>query len=212
MAPMVGRPVVPRRISLAVVALAVALLGAACGIPQDSSPNHLDAADLPASLTSTPTTAARGHPQGVLVEIYFVEADRLVARSRVVAGPRDVTAALGALLDGPTLPEEASGISTAVSSGTTVLAVHVDKAHALIDLSSDFANTGGPDQILAIAQVVYTATWVAPVTSVSFELSDQPVSVPAANGTLVNGPVDRGDYASLLAPGQSEPPPASQPS
>ena len=196
-----------------VTTLALAVLASACGVPTDASPNRLAASDLPASLTSTPTTTPGArHPVGALAQVYFVDADQLVARSRLVPGPRDVTGALGSLLDGPTLPEAVRGISTDVSAGTTVLAVHVDRGHAVIDLSAEFADTGGPDQILAIAQVVYTATAVPPVTSVSFELSDQPVSVPAGNGTLVVGPVNREDYASLLAPGQSEPPVATRPS
>lgn len=183
-----------------------ALALAACGVPTDAGPHRLAAADLPLALaatTSTTQAGARTPGPVALIQVYFVAGDRLVARSRLVSSPRDVTHSLGSLLAGPTAAEAASGIRTAISGGTTILGVRAVRNTAVIDLSPNFANTGGPDQILALAQVVYTATALPGVQAVSFELDDQPVAVPAANGTLLTTPVTRADYASLLAAGQS---------
>ena len=52
----------------------------------------------------------------------------------------------------------------------------------------------GPDQTLAIAQVVYTATQQSGVTGVVFQIAGQPIGVPTASGVQVPGPVDRTSY------------------
>ena len=52
----------------------------------------------------------------------------------------------------------------------------------------------GPDQTLAIAQVVFTATQQPGVTGVTFQIAGQPIEVPTANGVQVPGPVDRTSY------------------
>jgi spore germination protein GerM len=48
-----------------------------------------------------------------------------------------------------------------------------------------------------VAQLVYTATNIPGVVGVTFELSGQPVQVPAGNGQLVpaSTPVGKADYA-----------------
>jgi spore germination protein GerM len=52
----------------------------------------------------------------------------------------------------------------------------------------------GPDQTLAIAQVVYTATQQRGVTGVVFQIAGQPIGVPTASGSQVTGPVNRNSY------------------
>jgi len=59
---------------------------------------------------------------------------------------------------------------------------------------------GGQEQILALAQVVLTATSVAGVADVRFTLEDQPVDIPRGDGTLSSGPLTTRDYASLRGP------------
>jgi spore germination protein GerM len=136
--------------------------------------------------------------------VYLVAHDRLIARSRVVPSPATASEALGLLLSGPTVPEAAFGVRSAIPAGTSLLGVHLAKGgKAVVDLSTDFAQTGGADQILAIAQVVYTLTSLPDVVGVSFELAGQPVDVPTADGTLVSGPVGSQDFSALVAPGSS---------
>jgi hypothetical protein len=53
----------------------------------------------------------------------------------------------------------------------------------------------GPDQTLAIAQVVFTATQPPfPISGVSFEIAGSPIAVPTASGAQVPGPVNYLNY------------------
>ena len=52
----------------------------------------------------------------------------------------------------------------------------------------------GPNQTLAIAQVVFTATQQPGVTGVVFQIAGQPIGVPTASGARSPGPVDRTSY------------------
>ena len=191
------------------VGLLVAACAAACGVPVQSKPVALASGQLPAGLTSasTTTTVAGSSEPVSLIQVYFVTGDRLVARSRLVPSPGSLPEAVADLLAGPTGTESSAGIRTSIDPGTELLSERVNKDRVVLDLSSAFANTGGPDQILAIAQLVYTVTGVPGLDAVSFQLQGSPVAVPLADGTLVTAPVKRGDYASLVAS-----PPGSGPS
>ena len=188
------------RTSLAVGLLLVA--GAtACGVPVQTRPVALTNGQLPAGLTSaSSTTTLPGSSVPVsLVQVYFVAGDRLVVRSRLVPSPGSLPEALADLLAGPTPAESIAGIRTSIDPGTELLSERVSRDKVVLDLSSAFTNTGGPDQILSIAQLVYTATGVPGIDAVSFELQGSPVAVPLADGTLATGPVSRASYASLVA-------------
>lgn len=204
-----SRPVALRLLG-ALVAAGAAL--GACGVPVDSGPHRLAAGELPLGLTapSTTTTTQAGPrtPRAVaVVQVYLVARDLLVPRSRVIPSPATPAAQLGALMAGPLPAEAAAGLRSAIPAGTSVLDVHLERGgRLLIDVSGVFAQTGGPDQILAIAQVVYTATALPDVAEVSFELAGQPVEVPTEDGTLVVGPVSRANFAALVAPSDSTAP------
>ncbi|MHB1446448.1 MAG: GerMN domain-containing protein [Acidimicrobiales bacterium] len=193
-----------RRPSLAVLGLVavLALAGTACGVPVQTRPVALSANQLPAGLTaaSTTTTLHGSSTPVSLIQVYFVAGDRLVARSRLVPSPGSLPEALADLLAGPTPAESAAGIRTSINPATELISERVIRDRVVLDLSPTFADTGGPDQILAIAQFVYTVTGIqAGVNGVSFELGASPVAVPTANGTLLSAPVGRADYASLVA-------------
>ena len=196
--------------ALAALAVAGALAAGAlagCGVPLDSGPHRLAAGDLPLGLSAASTTTTEGprSPRAAaVIQVYLVAHDRLVARSRVIPSPTTASEAVVSLLAGPTVPETLFGVRSAIPAGTSLLGVHLLRGgHAVVDLSADFAQTGGADQILAIAQVVYTVTSLPDVVAISFELAGQPVEVPTAAGTLVSTPVGPLDYSSLLAPGSS---------
>ena len=63
----------------------------------------------------------------------------------------------------------------------------------------ELAEVTGPDQVLAIAQVVMTLTSLPGVDSVQFVRDDETVEVPLPDGTLVRRPLTAADYSSLLA-------------
>jgi hypothetical protein len=86
-----------------------------------------------------------GDDPDALFEVWFVRAERLVRELRAEAATsRVATAALEALLAGPTRAERASGATTAVSDGTRLLGVSVDRGVATVDLTSDSIRGCGP--------------------------------------------------------------------
>lgn len=191
--------------------LLVAACATACGVPVQTRPVALTNGQLPAGLTSasTTTTLPGSSVPVSLIQVYFVAGDRLVARSRLVPSPGSLPEAVADLLAGPTPAESIAGIRTSIDPGTELLSERVTKDKVVLDLSAAFTNTGGPDQILSIAQLVFTATGVPGIDAVSFQLQGSPVAVPLADGTLVTGPVTRDAYASLVvsppATGASKP-------
>ena len=92
----------------------------------------------------------------------------------------------------PSRPPGCKSFLTGTSTGITATVVN---GVATVDFHTDPIQVVGPDQTLAIAQVVYTATQQPGVTGVSFEIAGQGIQVPTASGVQVSRPVSRADYA-----------------
>jgi len=183
---------------VAVVALAV--WTAACGIPTASAPSPIAKSDVPYHLLDPPTTTttAPGAPPavGVSEQIFLVSPDgHLVAATRYVAVPATPAQVLGALLAGPTATESATGIQSFLTDTEVQVTTSPTDAVATVDFTSNPIQVVGPDQTLAVAQVVYTVTQQPGVTGVTFEIAGKAVEVPTAAGAQVPGPVGRADYA-----------------
>lgn len=193
-------------------ALAIAL--AACGGDVGGAgPITLPPVPGPSTATTSPTepptTADPGATTSTtqplrFVEVYFVQdGAHITAVTRTVPGTPDVAAnALRELIAGPTAAEEAAGLSSAVPPETLLLGVDIDQGLATVDLSKEFEMGGGSFNMLSrLAQVVYTLTQFPTVDGVSFRLDGQPVTVFSVEGIVLDGPVDRADYAGLLPVG-----------
>jgi spore germination protein GerM len=182
-------------------ALRVGILPAAhvaaisCGIPQDRDPDVVPGGAIGPALGPTPTAAATA-PAGEGLTVFFVRTGQLVPAGRTAARA-DVHAALQSLLNGPGEQELAAGLRTAITGPADVRLVRIEGATAHVDLAAPFVAIGGQEQILALAQVVLTATSVTGITDVRFTLEGQPVDVPRGDGTLSSGPLTTLDYASL---------------
>jgi spore germination protein GerM len=85
-----------------------------------------------------------------------------------------------------------------VPAQTTVLGATIGAGVATVNLGAPFGQLVGPPQIQAVAQVVFTASALPGVTSVTFELNGQPVQVPVASGAQV--PVASPSQFAPLAP------------
>jgi hypothetical protein len=182
------------------VALAVVVLGGACGIATDDGPRVLPRNDVPFELLAPSTTTVNSTtPVAVTTEVpvYLVGANRLVVVRRLVESPPSLFRAIESLLAGPTAEEAGAGLRSAVTNQTRLLSVRVQSGVATIDLSGDFASIGGQDQILALAQLVYTATAAQGVLGVRFSLDSKAVEVPRGDGTLTQEPLGPTDYAGL---------------
>ncbi|HEX4541322.1 MAG TPA: GerMN domain-containing protein [Acidimicrobiales bacterium] len=183
----------------AAVASVVAGSLVACGIPADSQPQAIARKDIPFDLLAPSTTIAGPGVPGprVPVSVYLVGITGLVPVSRGVRAPATLPESLGALLAGPTDTEVADGLRTAITAQTSVSAGPVGFGVGTVDLGGAFGQVGGQEQILAVAQLVFTATGVPGIAKVQFTLAGRPVEVPAGDGTLTQGPLGRSDFPSL---------------
>ena len=107
-------------------------------------------------------------------------------------------AALEELIAGPSAAD-GRGISSAVPAGTRLLGLNIADGLATVDLSSEFESGGGSLSMqMRLAQVVFTLTQFPTVDRVEFRLDGEPVDVFSGEGIVLDGPVDRDDYADLM--------------
>lgn len=198
---------------------AVALLAAAClvvggcGIRPDGEPRDLAADDVPYGLLDEAPPAPRAPNPTVAggsadVAVYFVLGDALSPATRSVARPATPGRVVAALLEGPTDPETASGLRSAIDPATRVTVSSPSPELAVVDLSADFVAAPSAEQRLAIAQIVYTVTAIQGVRGVRFRIGGGPVDVPLPDGTSTSEPVSRDAFPSLAPPETPENDPA----
>lgn len=186
-----------RLLRLVVVFVGVAGL-AACGLRSESDANRIPKDDVPFGLLEpASTTTAEPLPSGTVrvMEIYFVQAGRLFPVAREVERP-SVIRAFEAVALGPTPPEAADGIRSALPPEVT-MQLRAEGTTVVVDLSGPFAEAPPTEQALALAQLVYTATAFTGIEAVRFLLDGEPVEVPRADGTLTADRVGRVDYEGL---------------
>ena len=174
--------------------------GGAVGVGTLSSP----ASPAP----SSPRTPASPHPsltvqpRSISLAVWFNSGETLFPARRTVPATQTVgTAALKALLAGPTGAEIAGGVGTQLPAGTRLRGLSIANGLATVDLSSEFGAGGGvASETMRLAQVVYTITQFPTVRSVTFRLDGRPVTVFTGDGIVLDHPVTRKDYEGLLPP------------
>jgi germination protein M len=185
---------------LAFVALAV--LGGALGfVTVGCGSEKAVSLGRPAQTGSTAATEPTGTvPTSVSLEVWFLRGEQLVRERRThEATPRVATAAMNALLGGPSPAELESGLGTAVPAGTQLLGISIKKGVATVDLTSEYQSGGGSLSMQArLGQVVYTLTQFPTVRAVLFHLDGEPVNVFSGEGIVLDHPVGRKDYEDLL--------------
>jgi len=188
---------VRHRVTMAVLGLlALAVVGAGCAIPTQSSPSTMAPSKVPFDLLNPhPPTTTSTQPKAssfVAVQVFFLNAtNALTAVQRYVAAPAPLTAVLGALLEGPS-SSDPQGIATAIPSNVRVLsAIPTQPGIVTVNMNAAFraAITGNSIEE-AVGQIVATVVVdTGPNTGVLFEIDGQQTSVPIANGSQVTGPV-----------------------
>ena len=148
--------------------------------------------DPGASDTPTPNPSSTGT---TILRAYFwlgglPGSDGPVAVLRTIPGTKSVaTAAVAALLAGPTAAETGRAITTQIPSGTQVLGLSIDKSVATINLSAEFVGSGDSAAVQTRqAQVTYTLTQFPTVKSVIFQIE----------GVQLGDAATRTSYAALL--------------
>jgi hypothetical protein len=152
-----------------------------------------------------PATTTGKEPTGTVptllsLEVWFTRGDGLLAVRRTHSPtPTVATAAVNALLDGPTADERANGLTSEVPAGTKLLGIAIRNGVATVDLTSEYQSGGGSRSMQTrLGQVVYTLTQFPTVQKVRFRLDGTPVNVFSSEGIVLDHPVGRADYADLL--------------
>ena len=192
----------------AALIISLAIGTVSCGIPTQGAPSTISKEAIPFNLLSpsvpTTTTAAVPPVASVPEPIYLVApTQHLSPVFRNVAPPANLTQIIGALLEGPTSAESSIGLQSFLTGKSNDVAATVLNGIATVNFTTNPVQVVGPSQILAIAQVVFTAMAQPGVTGVMFEIAGTAVEVPTAGGAQVPGPVTDITYApqAPLAPG-----------
>jgi spore germination protein GerM len=200
----------PRSTALiAIAALLASLMLSACGDDGDqaaTTPAPPATATAPATVppATTPATApaTTPAPEQVDVDVWFVRDERVAAVTRAVTPPAVARAAMTELLRGPDADEAASGASTSIPAGTSLLGLRIAGGVAEVDLSGEFTSGGGSLSMLTrVAQVVYTLTGFPTVDSVRFLIDGEKVDSIGGEGVIVDRPLTRADLPDQAPPG-----------
>ena len=105
-------------------------------------------------------------------EVWFGYGEWLFVTERTEpSSPRVGTAAVDALLAGPSAAERAAGLGTSIPEGTELLGLSIDGGVATANLSRTFESGGGSLSMFnRLAQLTYTLTQFPSVHGVNLEL------------------------------------------
>lgn len=180
-----------RLIRLLVAAWPLALL-CACGVSTQRSPEAISVPSRDLGAPSAPTTGP------VLDTVFFVRGTRLVAAQRRTSTAGDLREVLELLSNGPSAGEAHDGLRTALAPQP--ITVREARAGTLtLGVTRQFTGVVGGNQLLAVAQVVWTVTQFGDVDRVRFVTDGEALEVPTDRG-LSTSPVDRSDYRSVAPP------------
>lgn len=185
------------RASVGIVGLA--LMAAACGVPEDDAPRAVAVNEIPEALSASATTTSTP-VDGVDANLYFIalsdgEPELRVQRSKV--DNLQIETVLRALVNA--VPE--NDLTSSIPPDLRILGTSIDNDVLTIDLSAEFSDVSGAPRTQAVAQLVLTATDLPRFEQVRFSVEGEDIPAPDADSVDVEGPVDRTDYRSLLPEG-----------
>lgn len=193
----------------AVLAASLGFLVASCGADEAQPAGDIptlvsesgSAATTAAAPEETTSTEDEATPEdSVTYQVWLTQGESLFVVYRSEPSlPAIGSAAMRALLAGPTDFEQGYGLASAVPEGTTFLGLKIEDGVAHVDMTSEFESGGGTlSMTTRLAQVVYTLTQFPTVKGVVFSLDGQPIDVLGGEGIIIDHPLTRKDYAELL--------------
>lgn len=194
-----------RRALVPLCAIGLALVVAACGVPVSGSPRALSKNDIPTAPAPSPSTPTTVPDEVPLVVVLIDASGSYVPAFRAASQQQDkLSTALSDLLGGPAGKEIPAGWTTAVPNTTSLLDVSpnlpagdVPPNPVQVNLSEDFLEASGIDQVLAAGQVVLTiACYLGSATRVNFFIDGSSQPVPIGTGATPSPPraVSASDY------------------
>ena len=189
-----------RGIVLAVL-LGVSLTVSACGVPSHDTAEKTNPKDVPFGLLDENSGVDPTDQFGDRdVVVFLAKNGRLIRAERKLAPPVTLERMLSKLAQGPTRAEVADGGRSALPDDETFQSVTLTGGTATVDLGQPFTALSGSDQLLALAQIVWSLTSRPGIGQVQFTLNGAAIDIPRANGSLTPSPVSRDDYLPLAPP------------
>ncbi|MGY1634636.1 GerMN domain-containing protein [Geodermatophilus sp. SYSU D01186] len=187
----------------AVVLLVAALLLVGCGVRAETRPE-------PVTTPAAPSSNGDNGPPGAgpRLTVFFVRGADLAPVERRTRATT-TAAALDQLVEGPTRAEVRAGLRTALPPEVVGVDEVLSDGLTTVSVTRGFTGITGGNQLLAVAQIVWTLTALPTVTTVRFVVEGTPVEVPT-DGGLTDRPVGRDDYRSV-APAEPTPTPTPTP-
>ncbi|QTQ14943.1 GerMN domain-containing protein [Treponema parvum] len=157
---------------------------------------------------TTPSTRPQSNqaspsPSAINLRMFFVsiDTDGTISKKEVqrTSLRRDapLTAALEALLSGPSLQERNANYMSLIPSGTRLLGASVKNGIAFLNFSEEFEyNPYGVEGYLGqLMQIVYTATSFSTVDSVQFLIEGQKKDYLGSEGVWIGSPLARSSFS-----------------
>jgi spore germination protein GerM len=187
-----------KRVVVALLTAVAVVVVAGCGVASQDAAERTDPKEVPFGLLDRNRGAEVGDRSGDRDVVVFLTKDgRLVRTVRSLAPPVTFDALLESLKQGPTRPELADGVRSAVPDDNTFESAELSGGTALVDLGKPFTAASTEEQVLALAQIVFTLTARPGVGQVQFTLDDVAVEIPIGDGSVTTEPVSRDDYVGL---------------
>jgi spore germination protein GerM len=188
------------------MALVAAALVTGCGVRAQ------DSAEAVATGAPSATQSENGDQQaGPRLTVFLVRDTALTPVERRIDAATPATA-LAEVVEGPTRAEASAGIRTALAPEVVGIEEVLPDGTTTVSVTRGFTGNTGGNQLLAVAQVVWTLTGLPPVDRVRFTVEGVQVEVPTDAG-LSAGPVNRDDFRSVApeeattgVPATSDPP------
>lgn len=184
------------------VLLAVLALAGACGIQPDDGPRDVGLDDR----SLTPADAIGGSEAAGSSRIYLVTPNETDAQRRLRSVQRDVQSRpaplLEVLFDGPNATELGAGMSTALPAGMTLLSTRPVGDVLFVDVTDEITELSGDVLILAVAQIVHTASEIDSVRAVRLRVDGQDLPWPRGDGKTATGALTVYDYPGTVESAQ----------
>jgi lipoprotein-anchoring transpeptidase ErfK/SrfK len=153
----------------------------------------------PAPADANASAATPVEPHRKVVNVFFVKGEQFVPRPRTVPpGVSPASAALRALLGGPTAAERSAGIGTTLPARTTLVSLRVNRATATVALRRPPAPSTAFDVSLRparAAQIVYTLTADSTIRQVVVRVNGAERANFIGSRLALKGPLDKHDLS-----------------
>lgn len=182
----------------------LALVAGACSIQVDDEPREIPEQDRRELETDEQQAGSAQGATHVFLVAPSEPNERRELRAVLRDNPNDPTSVMQALLRGPNDAEVGNDLTTALPSGLELLSATRLGGTVTVDVSDELLNVSGEGSILAVGQIVATASELDGVSSVRLTVEGDSPTWIGSNGEPIDNPLTVYDFPLLIE--SSQPP------